>query len=221
MHRVLRSIAVGLALWGLLPQPVAAQTAQPSLSDPSLLLGPVLVLAVAMWALATWMWSRRQKELRQPDPPLLPFPWPIAAIAVTAFIATLAFAYIYGYAVAQRRAVPLVTLIGALSPQTFMMGFLTIVTAFFLCLVVLETRREPPHIETHWGGFGGGLGGWTFSRAIIYLIVAIVFGTLLMGHSLSNLSRTDSSARTTSSPGSPGPSKAPNPDTPPASAGSK
>ena len=201
MHRALASSAAGLALY-----------------DPSLLLGPVLVLAVALWALAAWLWWRRHKELQRSGSAPAQSPRPAAIVA---FIATLAFAYMYGYAVAQRTAVPLATLLGALSPQAFMTVFLMIVTAYFLRLVVLETRQEPPHIETHWGGFGGGLGGWTFSRAIIYLIVAIVFGTLLMGHALSNLSRTDSSARTASSPGSPDTAKARNPDTPPASGESK
>jgi len=103
VHRGLRSIAVGLALWGLLPQPVVAQTARPSLADPALLLGPVLVLAVALWAVALWMWGRRDHLRTRDDAP----PQPPGQYLAAALLLTLIFAYMYGYAVAQGRAAPL------------------------------------------------------------------------------------------------------------------
>ena len=36
-------------------------------------------------------------------------------------------------------------------------------------------------VESHWGGFGGGLGGWRFSRSLSYLLAALAFGGLLTG----------------------------------------
>ncbi len=37
---------------------------------------------------------------------------------------------------------------------------------------------EPLGIESHWGGLGGGVGGWRISRPIVYLLPAIVFAAL-------------------------------------------
>src|SRR5271154_126167 len=36
-----------------------------------------------------------------------------------------------------------------------------------------------PHIESHWGGLGGGVGGWRVSPSLIYLSGAIIFGILM------------------------------------------
>ncbi|MCB9745795.1 MAG: hypothetical protein H6740_24685, partial [Alphaproteobacteria bacterium] len=36
-----------------------------------------------------------------------------------------------------------------------------------------------PTLETHWGGLGGGLGGWRASPSLIYLVGALWFGGLL------------------------------------------
>jgi hypothetical protein len=200
----LTTATMGLALCGLVPQTAAAQpAAAPRLSpgDPSLLLGPVLVLTLALWLLALWAWWRRNNfRSAEAKPPVPPFPLLGLAVVVTAFLA-----YLYGAAVAQGTAVPLATLIDVPSPQAFLTAFLMFVTAYFLYLVVIETRQEPPRIDTHWGGFGGGLGGWTISRAIIYLIVAVVFGTLMMGHALWQPGR-DTSAAANVSPPSPRPS---------------
>jgi hypothetical protein len=35
-------------------------------------------------------------------------------------------------------------------------------------------------IETHWGGLGGGLGGWRVSQALAYLLLAAIMGGLLV-----------------------------------------
>ena len=40
-------------------------------------------------------------------------------------------------------------------------------------------RDRPVKIETSWGGFGGGLGGWWLSPSLVYLIASLVFGSLL------------------------------------------
>lgn len=36
-----------------------------------------------------------------------------------------------------------------------------------------------PGMETHWGGLGGGLGGWRVSPSVVYLMGALSFGGLL------------------------------------------
>jgi hypothetical protein len=43
----------------------------------------------------------------------------------------------------------------------------------FLLLFIADVRRGgSPRIESHWGGIGGGLGGWRLSRSLSYLLVA-------------------------------------------------
>jgi hypothetical protein len=37
-----------------------------------------------------------------------------------------------------------------------------------------------PHIESHWGGLGGGVGGWRISSSLVYLAGAIAFGIILL-----------------------------------------
>jgi hypothetical protein len=37
-----------------------------------------------------------------------------------------------------------------------------------------------PHIESHWGGLGGGVGGWRISTSLVYLTGAIAFGIILL-----------------------------------------
>lgn len=52
---------------------------------------------------------------------------------------------------------------------------------YFLFLFVQRLERGgAPQIETHWGGIGGGLGGWRMSTSLGYLLVAIVL-MLLFG----------------------------------------
>lgn len=41
-----------------------------------------------------------------------------------------------------------------------------------------ELKRDSPRIESHWGGLGGGLGGWEFSSPFAYLVAAICFAIL-------------------------------------------
>src|SRR5437899_610150 len=35
-------------------------------------------------------------------------------------------------------------------------------------------------IESHWGGLGGGLGGWRVSNAIVYLVLLSILGGLVL-----------------------------------------
>jgi hypothetical protein len=39
-------------------------------------------------------------------------------------------------------------------------------------------RGSRPRFETHWGGLGGGVGGWQITASMSYLIAALAFGTL-------------------------------------------
>src|SRR5262249_61640630 len=51
--------------------------------------------------------------------------------------------------------------------------------ALILLLGFIQTvRDDPPGIQTHWGGFGGGLGGWRISSSLAFLIGAIAFGAM-------------------------------------------
>jgi hypothetical protein len=59
-------------------------------------------------------------------------------------------------------------------------GFFGALTITLLVLFIRESLREDqPRIDTHWGGFGGALGGWTVSRSLVYLGAAVLFGALL------------------------------------------
>lgn len=50
----------------------------------------------------------------------------------------------------------------------------------FLCLFILTAWRDSrPQFEGHWGGLGGGVGGWRISQSIVYLVLAVAMG--LMG----------------------------------------
>jgi len=40
-------------------------------------------------------------------------------------------------------------------------------------------RGDRPQVESHWGGFGGGLGGWHLSESLSYLCAIILFTALL------------------------------------------
>jgi hypothetical protein len=40
-------------------------------------------------------------------------------------------------------------------------------------------RGQPFGVESHWGGLGGGLGGWRVSPQVIYLVAALVFAGML------------------------------------------
>ncbi len=40
-------------------------------------------------------------------------------------------------------------------------------------------RDSRPQFEGHWGGLGGGVGGWRISQSIVYLALAVAMG--LMG----------------------------------------
>ena len=53
-------------------------------------------------------------------------------------------------------------------------------TAWFIHRFHESMQQEGwPGLETHWGGLGGGLGGWRVSPSVIYLLGALSFGGIL------------------------------------------
>jgi hypothetical protein len=59
------------------------------------------------------------------------------------------------------------------------LALLALGTLIFLSLFVQRLQLGgAPQIETHWGGIGGGLGGWRMSSSLGYLLVAIVLSVM-------------------------------------------
>jgi hypothetical protein len=57
---------------------------------------------------------------------------------------------------------------------------LGLLTLAFGALFFYYMRMEPTfEIESHWGGFGGGLEGWRLSRSVVFLLASLLFGALL------------------------------------------
>jgi hypothetical protein len=65
--------------------------------------------------------------------------------------------------------VPLPVLVYALG------GVAVILLGIFVYLLM---TGESVYLESHWGGLGGGLGGWRVSRALSALLGAIAFASL-------------------------------------------
>jgi hypothetical protein len=60
--------------------------------------------------------------------------------------------------------------------SVIVLGLLMVV---FLCLSVMRGWRDNrPQFEGHWGGLGGGVGGWRISHSFIYLVLALAMGIL-------------------------------------------
>src|SRR4029450_7897614 len=49
---------------------------------------------------------------------------------------------------------------------------------FVWLFVRMVERGVTPQVESHWGGIGGGLGGWRVSASLTYRAAAAVFGVL-------------------------------------------
>jgi hypothetical protein len=63
-------------------------------------------------------------------------------------------------------------------PQVIGALLLAVLMLVFLGLFVSEARRHPASVDSHWGGFGGGLGGFRISASVLYLLAALSFGTM-------------------------------------------
>jgi len=48
----------------------------------------------------------------------------------------------------------------------------------FLLFLIQLVRGDGPQIESHWGGFGGGLGGWRLSPSAALLIITLVLSSM-------------------------------------------
>ncbi|HKV12884.1 MAG TPA: hypothetical protein VJ725_32375 [Thermoanaerobaculia bacterium] len=62
------------------------------------------------------------------------------------------------------------------------LAVLALLTVVFTISFFREISQDRPAgigIETSWGGFGGGLGGWKISPSLVYLLASLVFGSLL------------------------------------------
>lgn len=69
-------------------------------------------------------------------------------------------------------AVPIAVYIGLI-----VFGLITGVCGYLLVQSLQSGGRV--EIESHWGGFGSGLGGWRFSTTLVYFVAAIFFAGLL------------------------------------------
>jgi hypothetical protein len=92
----------------------------------------------------------------------------------------------------------------------------------FLAFLFLLVKGYSPQLDSHWGGFGGGLGGWRLSPAAALLLVTLVLSGLAAmvimppGNSGKNKEQTpetpvqqSGSSQAGSDPGAPPPSPTP------------
>ena len=93
-----------------------------------------------------------------------------AALLFIALGGTLVFAVIRGELTAVRAAA--LALLGALT--------LWCAAAFF---AAMRDGRWPA-VETHWGGLGGGLGGWRAAPSLVYLMATLGFGAMFTAAAL-------------------------------------
>jgi hypothetical protein len=63
-------------------------------------------------------------------------------------------------------------------------AILLMIVAYLLMGFARHAQQEPPHVETHWGGLGGGLGGWRVSASLAYLVAALAFGGMFTAFSM-------------------------------------
>jgi hypothetical protein len=52
-------------------------------------------------------------------------------------------------------------------------GMLAATTAGLFVMFAVNVATSPVELTTHWGGFGGGLGGWRLSPSLSVLIAAV------------------------------------------------
>jgi hypothetical protein len=95
------------------------------------------------------------------------------------------------------------------------LGILAVGTVVFLALFVLMLQRGvSARFESHWGGIGGGVGGWWMSPSLTYLVAAAVFGVLF---AILVLQLERRAASSSSGPAPARPAGSPAPAAPPAS----
>lgn len=101
--------------------------------------------------------------------------WSAIALALGV---SLSFGYFLGTSqIASSLIVGLPSPVIGLLIRVVFFGALT--TTLFVLFIRESLREDQPRIDTHWGGFGGALGGWTVSRSLVYLGAAVLFGALM------------------------------------------
>jgi len=58
-------------------------------------------------------------------------------------------------------------------------GVLAVGGVLCLGLFIGAVRRDDLRVESHWGGFGGGVGGWRVPSSLVFLAAALAFSALL------------------------------------------
>jgi hypothetical protein len=69
-------------------------------------------------------------------------------------------------------------LVSPAAPQRIAAALLLLITLVLLVGFVRTVHKDPPRIVSHWGGFGGGLGGWHISVSLAFLLGTIAFGAM-------------------------------------------
>jgi len=59
-------------------------------------------------------------------------------------------------------------------------GIIGTAISFSLFIIFVLIRREEIGIESHWGGLGGGMGGWTLTPAFAFFLMGLLFVSLLI-----------------------------------------
>ena len=67
----------------------------------------------------------------------------------------------------------------------FMLRVAAAAVLFFIVAMLLlgfwkTVGEDPPRVDSHWGGFGGGLGGWHMSASLAYLLGALAFAIMFV-----------------------------------------
>jgi hypothetical protein len=116
------------------------------------------------------LWKERSViDAGKPQPPrrliMLVLDWLLPLTVFMAYVSLLYFA----------ASIREITILGA-----GIMALLGGLTLWFAKRFIDSMRFDgPPRVDSHWGGLGGGLGGWRLSASLVYLIGACAFGVLV------------------------------------------
>jgi len=85
-----------------------------------------------------------------------------------------------------------------------MILFGTLMLYFTLYTVTMILGGGSLSMESHWGGLGGGMGGWRMSRTMVFLLLSLFFGGLTVGVVLNaEYAKSNRSSAETSGPETP------------------
>lgn len=74
------------------------------------------------------------------------------------------------------------------------LGIATVISAVLFARCAW--KEEGVEFRGHWGGFGGGSGGWVFSRSLSFLLASIAFGAFLAVVAISDTPKTSENPST-------------------------